>query len=272
MNAVRRDIADVALAESIFAPHYALPDVEGLILASAMIRCSPDDMAEASSQLLRGEIFAVLDISGDWAWGYSGHDHYVGYVRRDALGLAAPASHVVIAREAPIFAAADIKSAVRDTLTLGARVSGIVDDGFLRIADGYLHLRHVRDADHISSDPVSVAEQFLGAPYLWGGRGAGGIDCSGLVQLALGMAGIACPRDTDLQRMALGEDIGEGEALRRGDLVFFPGHVGLMTDSSNMIHANAFWMNVSIEPLDDVVDRLRPKYDTPVLARRRIGE
>ena len=118
--------------------------------------------------------------------------------------------------------------------------------------------------------PVAVAEAFLGAPYRWGGRGGAGIDCSGLVQVALGACGIAVTGDTDMQREAPGDLLPVEARLLRGDIVHFPGHVGLMVDEERLIHANAHWMAVIIEPLADVVARLTPKYDRPILCRRRI--
>jgi len=122
----------------------------------------------------------------------------------------------------------------------------------------------------IAGDAVSIAELFLGTPYLWGGRGAGGIDCSGLVQIALAATGVAVPRDTDQQRAHVGRELADGDTLRRGDLVFFPGHVGLMVDDSRLLHANAYWMSTVIEPLADVVARLVPICDRPILSRRRL--
>ena len=235
-----------------------------------MLRSAPDDSAQATSQLLHGEGFAVLDIAGRWAWGYCTHDHYVGYVRADTLGPQTAATHIVTAREAPLFSMPDIKSPALGTLSVGARISGTPEGNFVATPEGHVHLRHVAAIDAPADDPVAIAERLLGAPYLWGGRGAGGVDCSGLVQLALGLCGIDCPRDSDQQRAALGAEIGPDAALRRGDILFFPGHVGLMVDAARMIHANAHWMAVTIEPLADVVDRLRPDHEQPVLARKRL--
>jgi cell wall-associated NlpC family hydrolase len=264
VHAVRPDIADIGLADRVFAPHYAAPEAVACAAASAMLRASPDDGAVAVSQLAFGETFAVVDQSGGWAWGYGLHDRYVGYVRADALGPAGIATHVISAALAPLFAQADIKAPVSASLAIGARIAGIENGDFVETTAGFVHRRHVTPVDMVEPDPVAVAERLLGAPYLWGGRGAGGVDCSGLVQRALGLAGIAAPRDSDQQR-ALGEEIAAGAALRRGDLILFTGHVGLMLDETRLIHANAHWMAVTIEPLDTVVAR-----GTGVLARRRM--
>lgn len=235
-----------------------------------MMRSAARPDAEAVSQILAGEAFAVLDIAGGWAWGYAVHDHYVGYVEATALGDHESSSHRIGVREAPVFAAPSIKSAVLRILPFGAGVTGEPGDGFLAVEDGFIHDRHVRPIDEIAGDAVSIAELFLGTPYLWGGRGAGGIDCSGLVQIALAATGVAVPRDTDQQRAHVGRELADGDTLRRGDLVFFPGHVGLMVDDSRLLHANAYWMSTVIEPLADVVARLVPICDRPILSRRRL--
>jgi cell wall-associated NlpC family hydrolase len=149
-------------------------------------------------------------------------------------------------------------------------MAGRVEGSFLRIDEGYVHTRHVAPLDATEDDPVAVAERLVGSPYRWGGRGAEGVDCSGLVQRAFELAGIAAPRDSDMQREQLGEMLPDGVALERGDLVFFPGHVGLMVDGERLIHANAYWMTTMIEPLADLVARLAPTHERPVLARKRI--
>ena len=235
-----------------------------------MLRAAPDGRARATSQLMRGEDFDVLEIAGGWAWGRCVHDGYVGYLPVADVGVPRLSTHRVRAITAPIFDEPDIKAPVIDDLPIGARVQARPEGEFFAVEQGYIHRRHVLAINEHVADPVTVAEGLIGQPYLWGGRGAGGIDCSGLVQLALGFAGIAAQRDSDLQRKTLGEAFPEEARLRRGDVIFFPGHVGLMVDEQRLIHANAHWMAVVIEPLSDVIARLAPAHPQPVLARKRL--
>ncbi|UAK22947.1 C40 family peptidase [Sphingomonas nostoxanthinifaciens] len=257
----------------MLAPHYARADECHCAADMAMVRASPSTDAVAVTQLVHGEGFAVLDRVGAWAWGRCLHDDYVGYVPAAALGPVATATHRIDAPLGLVFARPTIKAPALAALPIGARLAAVSDEGdFLRVERGFVHRRHAAPLDEIENDPVAVAERLIGAPYLWGGRGGDGIDCSGLVQVAFGFAGIAAPRDSDQQRDALGDALTVDEPLRRGDLIFFPGHVGLMVDATHLIHANAYWMAVTVEPLADVVARLQPLHDHPISARRRLTE
>jgi len=251
VHAYRRDIADIALAGQLFAPHYARPLIRGCGARPAFIRYAPSDEGNIASELLPGEEFAVIDISGSWAWGYSRHDHYVGYVEAIALIEAPPATHIVAALEARILPEPDIHVPALATLPMGARVTGREQAGFLLADTGYIPFTEVRELGAFEQDPVAVAERLIGAPYLLGGRSPRGIDCSGLVQMALAFCGIPAPRDSDQQRV-LGTPIPEGEPLRRGDLIFFEGHVGFMADEANLLHATGHHGRAVVEPLADV--------------------
>ncbi len=271
IHAVRGDLADISLAGVIFSAHYARAVEMMCVMSGASVLGAPSLATAMTTQLLRGESFHVLDVTADWAWGFCGHDGYVGYVRRDALDKRDNPSHRVTAIAAPLFSAPDIKSPIVDYWPAGALTAGQEDGKFLACAEGYLHARHVAAIDMLEEDWVDVALRYVGAPYVWGGRGVCGVDCSGLVQVALGRCGIPVPRDTDLQREGIGKALAQDAPLRRGDLVFFPGHVGIMADEANLLHANAHWMSTLVEPLADVVARLAPDHAQPILAKRRIG-
>lgn len=215
------------------------------------------------SQLLPGEGFAVLDLSGGWAWGYSLHDHYVGYVPADALAPEAQTTDMVYARHALVLAAPDVRSAVRAVLPMGARIAGTRVGEFVETAQGFVPRQHLRPMGDTPPDTVALAEMLIGTPYLWGGRGVGGVDCSGLTQLVHGLVSVPLMRDSDQQVMA-GEPV-EGE-LRRGDLLFWPDHVVLLADEGSVVHATAHHMAVVREPLEAVIARAGPP-----TARRRVA-
>jgi cell wall-associated NlpC family hydrolase len=164
----------------------------------------------------------------------------------------------VIALATPLLIAPDVKKGARDMLPMNAKaaVAGAGGERFVRLANGlYVFAGHLAPVESRMPDWVSVAERFLGVPYLWGGKTAAGIDCSGLIQTALEAGGIKSPRDTDMMETALGTAIPPDSALQRGDLVFWKGHVGVMRDAAQFIHANGYFMDVSIEPLSDVRER-----------------
>jgi cell wall-associated NlpC family hydrolase len=263
LHAYRRDLADIALAGQLFAPHYARPQMKSCGTRPAFVYPSPSTDAPISSELLPGEEFAVLEISGGWAWGYCRHDHYVGYVEAIELVDAPPATHVVAAVEAEILPEPDIHVPPLAKLPMAARTSGHEEKGFLATDVGFIAFTQVRPLQAYEHDPVAVAERLLGAPYLLGGRSPRGIDCSGLVQVSHAFCGIRTPRDSDQQRV-LGELLPEDVPLQRGDLIFLEGHVGLMADADRLIHATAHTNKVLIEPLADVAAR------NPVLQRRRL--
>ncbi|WP_454883836.1 C40 family peptidase [Sphingomonas oryzagri] len=261
-------MADIALADRVFAPHYAKPLMHACLAAAVPMRAEPLRESAAVSELLRGEAFAVVDASGDWAWGYGIHDNYVGYVPVDVLGPLAEPTHIVAAPAALVFTDRSIKAPVVERLPMGARLTVASTDGdFHDVGGGYVHHRHVAPWDAFDTDYVSIAGRLTGVPYRWGGRSGDGIDCSGLVQLALSFANIVAPRDSD-QQQALGTAVPHSE-LKRGDLVFLPGHVGIMVDNVHLLHANAFWMRVVTEPLADVI--ARQPADKGITARRRLS-
>jgi cell wall-associated NlpC family hydrolase len=213
----------------------------------APILPEPADGAEAVSELLPGEGFAVLDLTAGWAWGYCLADHRVGYVEAIGLAETLEPTHVVIEAQAPIQSGPDPLDATLSSLPMGSRLHGQVRGASLEFEGGFVPLAYLRAVGEDEEDPVAVAQRLLGAPYRPGGRTCNGIDCSGLVQLALQLCGLDAPRDTNEQR-GLGERLRDDAPLRRGDLLFCEDHVGMMVDDRMAIQVSHEALKVTVEP------------------------
>lgn len=271
---IRGDLADIKLAGKLFAPHYAVPMLRTGIAPVTEIHAEPHLTSMPVSALMHGEEFAVLDIAGEWAWGYCLHDDYLGYLRFADLGDDFTATHVVSAPATLLVATPSIKAPVLARYPMGAQiVCGEASEcgKFLASEGGWVPVVHLSEVGRVEGSPADLAERLVGVPYCWGGRGGNALDCSGLVQLVFGLNGIAAPRDADMQQAGLGKELADGETLQRGDLVFFPGHVGIMATSENLIHANAAAMAVSVEPLVNAAARFAD-HEQPILARKRVKQ
>jgi hypothetical protein len=261
----RKDIAAKHLAGVVDAQRYVEGRPYEIGAAQAPVRDAPSHAAELQTEALKGERITIYDISDDgWAWGQLAGDGYVGYLPANALGAPGPAAtHKVTALRTFSFPGPSIKLPPLETLSFGCQLAIARVDGPFAItaSGGHVPILHVAPVDTKETDFVAVAERFLGTPYLWGGKSSIGIDCSGLLQLALLACGIPCPRDTDMQERALGSALEpplESGQWRRGDLVFWKGHMAIVRDEATFVHANASrHMAVAYEPIAETVARIR---------------
>jgi cell wall-associated NlpC family hydrolase len=225
--------------------------------------------------VLFGEAVQVLDRANGWAWVKSGFDGYVGYIEETALSSdAAAPTHIVAVPRTFAYSGPDLRTPAALALSIGSRLTVIGESEtrgtrYLTLAGGQSVVAgHCLPVGETASDDyVAIANRFLEAPYLWGGRSGFGLDCSALVQLSMMMTGRGCPRDSDMQAAGLGTPISR-EELRRGDLVFWKGHVAIMEDEKTILHANGHTMSVAREGLDAAIERIGWLYERPTGYRR----
>ncbi len=260
LNPYRRDMAARHLLGQVEAARFVDGTVYEVIEPIADVRREPTHEAPLDTQALKGERVTVYETSDEsWAWGQLETDGYVGYLSANALGRVGPrATHRVGVPRTFGFPGPDIKLPPMIALPMGARIDIAKEAERFAVNHYGWHfpLSHVAPLAARAPDFVAVAETLLNAPYLWGGKSSLGIDCSGLVQVALQAAGVTCPRDTYMQERTVGQQTSLGE-LRRGDLIFWKGHVAIALDTMTIIHANAHHMLVAIEPAADAIARIK---------------
>jgi cell wall-associated NlpC family hydrolase len=271
----RPDLAAESLRGRVEATRYAVGETLRVVAPSAPLRRAPDGEAPLDTEALYGEAAVVYESRGDWRWVQLARDGYVGYLPAAALGPVNAPTHTIAALRSHAYPGPTIKRPPRLALSFAARLAVARFEGEFAVTDDglFLYGKHVAPIDAREPDFVAVAERFLETPYLWGGRTSEGIDCSGLAQTALIAAGIAAPRDSDMQEAALGRPLPLEDArahLRRGDLVFWKGHVGIMRDAATLLHANGWAMKVTSEPLAEACARIEKSGGGAIASIRRL--
>ncbi|WP_296041132.1 NlpC/P60 family protein [uncultured Agrobacterium sp.] len=274
LNVIRPDLADAKLEGRVQAERFITGEPAQVALPVVGLRPKPEMVSGIDTELLMGEAIRVFDRADGWAFVQAQADGYVGYMPQVAVGAVKAATHTVIAPRTFLYPAAELRKPPVAAFSMGSRLTFVGEEEtrgtrYLMTAKGEgVIAAHCLPVDRfVCDDYVSVALRFLETPYLWGGRSGFGIDCSGLVQLSMAMTGKFALRDTDMQVKSLGTEI-EREELRRGDLVFWKGHVGIMEDETTLLHANGHTMNVARENLDEAIQRIGWLYDRPTTYRR----
>jgi cell wall-associated NlpC family hydrolase len=275
LTPARPDLAAKYLEGRIAAARFVTGEAFEISDALAPLRSAPSSDAEQLTQALRGERVTIYDRNGEgWAWGQLNSDGYVGWLPDRALAKPAAApTHKITSLRTFAFPGPSIKLPPVEALPMGATITVLRKDGAFAVTrEGwYLPLPHVGGLDQMAPDFVSVAERFVGTPYLWGGKSSLGVDCSGLIQLSLNAAGTGCPRDSDMQQDSLGRMLNPAESknLQRGDLIYFRGHAAIVRGPDTIVHANAHHMATAIENTRDAIARIKAS-GSEVLAIKRL--
>ncbi|AZO16832.1 peptidase P60 [Mesorhizobium sp. M2A.F.Ca.ET.043.05.1.1] len=278
LHAFRSDLADARLKGEVAADRFVTGRPARITASVADLRKAPRPDAGVNTQALFGDDVLVFEDAEGWAWVQAERDGYVGYVADNLLGARDHApTHIVCVPRTFLYPGPDLRFPISGQLSMGSTVtvSGSAETRgthYALLPSGQAIIAgHLRPIGELAEDYVTVAESFLGTPYLWGGVSGFGIDCSGLVQLAMRMTGKDVLRDSDMQAASIGTPFEPGPdytGLQRGDLVFWKGHVAIMTDERDMIHANGHTMLVSREGLKEAVERIGYLYGGPTGFRR----
>lgn len=275
LHAFRPDLADSRLKGDVTAERFTAGVPARVVVPVAALHKTADQSSERQSECLFGEELTIFEETKDFGWAQSRKDGYVGYIAREAFSTTcAKASHRIIKPRSFQYAGPDLRSPMIAPLSIGSNLNvmdevetrgtlyALLDNGFFVVSS------HIADIEQTIKDYVAIAESLIYTPYLWGGASGLGIDCSGLVQLSMMMAGKTVLRDTDMQSTTIGREISRNDGLKRGDLVFWKGHVAIMADQQNIIHANGASMDVKVEPLDTAIERIARLYAQPTCYRR----
>ncbi len=274
LHIFRADLADERLKGQVEATRFVSGTPAQVKVPVIGLRPKPDMTAGIDTELLLGETLHVFEKAEGWAWVQADADGYAGYVPETAIGEVVAATHRIIAPRTFLYPEAELRKPPVAALSMGSCVT-FVDEAETRgtrylltaKGEGVIAAHCLAIDQQPTTDYVSIALRFLETPYLWGGRTGFGIDCSGLVQMAMAMTGKSVLRDTDMQFKSIGVPI-DRQDVGRGDLVFWKGHVGIMEDEATLLHANGHTMNVSRENLEEAIQRIGWLYEMPTGYRR----
>lgn len=278
LHAYRDDLADVRLEGKVSARRFISGEPLWVKTHFADVHAKPDSQSGINTQALFGDEVRVFDVQSGWAWVQLVDDGYVGYIRHELLGAGGSTpTHMVLAPRTFLYSKSDLKSPRSGYLSMGSKIV-VTDSITTRDTDYYvlengasLIAGHVIEIGNWQEDYVTVAETLLHTPYLWGGNTGFGIDCSGLLSLSHRLCGKMVLRDSDMQAASVGDEAFADDSygnLQRGDLVFWDGHVAIMSDNKMMLHANGNTMNVAHELLSEAIERIAYLYGKPTLVRR----
>lgn len=273
LHAFRPDLADETLKGTVEAENFVRGEPARIAVPVAQLRPVPDLSRGIDTELLLGETVRVFDRADGFAWVQADQDGYVGYLPEAMLGAPEEPTHRIVVPRTFLYPEAELRKPPAAALSIGSRVTVVGEAEtrgtryFLLSTGGAVIARHCLPVlETMGNDYVAVAEKFIETPYLWGGRSGFGLDCSALVQLSRMMVGKSAPRDSDMQA-SFGSAITR-EELRRGDLVFWKGHVGIMENEETLLHANGHTMSVAREDFEAAVKRIGWLYEQPTGYRR----
>lgn len=239
-----------------------------IIKPSVGMKAKPSRLAPLETECLFGEKIEILDKNLSWVYCRLVSDKYYGWIKKETIGLLEEPTHRVISIRTFLFTHKSEKSTCLHYLSLGSKLNvKKIENNWAEVIlpnahnneTAYVPSKHIVPINSRIDDWVSIAESLTGTPYKWGGRDTIGIDCSALLQLAYETYGQIIPRNSIDQLQLPKKKVTDIKKLKRGFVIFWVGHVGIMTNELNCIHANAYHMCTVVEPLRNIIGRMSKK-------------
>lgn len=237
--------------------------IKQIYKSSSPIFNEPNKSSSIETEALFGEKVKIINKKRDWEYCELLTDNYLGWIKTADLGENYFTTHRVLVSRTFAYSEPNIKSRPINYFSMGSKIKcKIFNKNWHKVSlnkndkfETFIQTKDVVKKSHKVKDWVSSIEILKNTPYKWGGRDTIGLDCSSLIQLGLQTHRYKFPRNSSDQRKSCCKNVDIND-ISRGHLIFWDGHVGVMVDKKNILHANAHFMKVVIEPLKEVIKRI----------------
>ena len=217
---------------------------------------SPSKISEVTSQIIYGEKFNILSKNKNWLKIKTSFDDYIGYIKNENYINNFKPTHKILVLKASIFDKE--KKKTKYFLTFASKISVIQKNkNFVEFEKNkWIKKTNIKKIDYVEKNYLKILKLFLNTKYIWGGKTYKGIDCSAILQLLYYYNNKFYPRDTKDQIKYSIKNT-KRRMFKKGDIVFWKGHVAICINSKKLIHAYGPKKKVLIMPITETIDRIK---------------
>ena len=223
------------------------------------------------TQILLGEDFKSQNKIGKFYKGYKAYDKYKGFIEAKDLHLDKnKKTHKIISKECNVYKKPNNKYKLNKKIFFNTRISILNDkNNFIQTKNGWILKKNIKPINFRKKHFLDNIKLYLNTKYLWGGNSPKGLDCSALVQELLKFNNIYCPRDSKDQKKFFRKEISI-KNIRKGDLLFWKGHVAIALSNKKLVHAFGARKKVVIMGIKETIKKIYSKSKLPLLCVKRI--
>ena len=228
----------------------------------------PSYDSKVASQIIYGEKFKILSKNKEWVKIKNGFDNYVGYIKYKNFKNKHRPTHKICNLKTNIF---QKTKKTKNFLPFGAKISIINQNKkFVEYEKNkWIKKKDVKKLNYKEKDFVKIFKKFLNVKYVWGGKTFQGIDCSALLQIFFYYNNSFYPRDTKDQIKYTKKNL-KKRKFKKGDIIFWKGHVAICLNSKQLIHAYGPEKKVIVMPIIETINRIQKTANLKVKKISRI--